>query len=141
MNLSDERIQRFLASRPVVVLATLRADGSPLAMPMWFLHDARELAMILPSRTQNVRHLRRHPRFWVVAEAGGHPRGDTTPRGVTVHGRVQFVTDAEGRRSLADRFLARYQPSVEHLWKGRVMPDDRVAFRIVPDRVRSWGLA
>ena len=141
MNLSDERIQRFLASRPVVVLATLQSDGSPLAMPMWFLHDTRELAMISVAGTQKVRNLRRDSRVSVVAEAGGDPRGDAVPRGVTVRGRVQFVTDAEGRRNLADRFLARYEPSVERLWKGRVMPDDRVAFRIVPEQVISWGLS
>ena len=141
MNLNDERIQRFLTSRLVVVLATLQADGSPLAMPMWFLHDARELAMISVAGTQKVRNLRRDPRVSVVAEAGGDPRGDAATRGVTVQGRVQFVTDAEGRRTLADRFLARYQPRVERLWNGRVMPDDRVAFRIVPDRVQSWGLS
>jgi len=27
-----------------------------------------------------------------------------------------------------------------HLWGGRLMPANRVLFRIVPERVRSWGL-
>ncbi len=30
---------------------------------------------------------------------------------------------------------------LERLWRGRVMPPDRVMFRTVPERVRSWGLA
>ena len=71
MSLSDERIQRFLGTRAVVVLATLQADGSPLAMPMWFLHDAIEIAMISVDGTQKVRNLRRDPRVCVVAEANG----------------------------------------------------------------------
>src|SRR5262245_52920490 len=137
MNLSDERIQRFLATRHVVVLATLQADGSPLAVPMWFLYDARELAMISVAATQKVRNLRRDPRVAVVAEAGGDPHGDAATRGVTVQGSVEFVADRDGRRALAERFLARYAPSVERLWNGRVMPEDRVAFRIVPELVRS----
>jgi PPOX class probable F420-dependent enzyme len=141
MTLADEPIQRFLATRHVVVLATLQADGSPLAMPMWFLHDAKELAMISVAATRKVRNLRRDPRVCVVAEAGGDPRGDAATRGVAVQGRVEFVADPEGRRTLADRFLARYAPRVERLWNGRVMPDDRVAFRIVAERVRSWGLS
>jgi len=141
MTLADDRVQRFLATRHVVVLATLQADGSPLAMPMWFLHDATELAMISVADTQKVRNLWRDPRVCVVAEAGGDPHGGAAIRGVAVQGRVQFVSDHDGRRALADRFLARYTPRVEQLWKGRVMPDDRVAFRIVPARVRSWGLS
>jgi PPOX class probable F420-dependent enzyme len=141
MNLGDERIQRFLGTRPVVVLATLQADGSPLAMPMWFLHDTTELAMISVVGTQKVRNLLRDPRVCVVAEAGGDPRGDDGTRGVAVQGRAAFVSDADGRHALAERFLAKYQPRVERLWKGRAMPGDRVAFRIVPERVRSWGLA
>jgi len=31
MNLAEERIQRFLATQTVVVLATVQADGAPLA--------------------------------------------------------------------------------------------------------------
>jgi len=27
------------------------------------------------------------------------------------------------------------------LWGGRAMPSNRVMFRIVPERVKSWGLA
>ena len=141
MTFSDERIQRFLGTRNVVLLATLQADGSPLAMPMWFLHDDRELAMISVAATKKVRNLRRDPRVCVVAEAGGDPRGDAATRGVTVQGRVEVVAERDGRRVLADRFLARYAPSVERLWNGRIMPEDRVAFRIVPEHVRSWGLS
>jgi len=140
MNLSDEPIQRFLASRSVVVLATLQADGSPLAVPMWFLHDAIEIAMISVDGTQKVRNLRRDPRVCVVAEANGDPGSEGDVRGVSVHGRAEFVNDATARRALAERFLTRYQPRVEQLWHGRVMPPNRVAFRIIPARVRSWGL-
>ena len=141
MSLSDARIQAFLDTRAVVVLAILQADGSPLAMPMWFLHDAAELTMISVAATAKIRNLRRDPRVCVVAEAGGDPRGDGGIRGVAVQGRAAFVSDPDARRAVAERFLAKYQPRVERLWNGRVMPADRVAFRIVPERVRSWGLA
>ena len=68
MNLDDPKIERFLATKDVVVLATVQADGSPLAMPMWFLHDPAELTMISVAATQKVRNLRRDPRVCVVAE-------------------------------------------------------------------------
>jgi PPOX class probable F420-dependent enzyme len=140
MTFSDEPIQRFLGSRPVVVLATVQADGAPLAMPMWFLHDASEIAMVTIEGTQKVRNLRRDSRVCVVAEAGGDPGAQGGVRGLSVHGRAEFVTDVSQRRTLAGRFLTKYHPRVEQLWGGPVMPPNRVTFRIVPARVRSWGL-
>jgi PPOX class probable F420-dependent enzyme len=134
--LSDAAVQRFLATKDVAVLATVQADGAPLAMPMWFLHDAATLTMISVEGTQKVRNLRRDPRVCVVAEAVSD-RGEI--RGVTIVGKVDFLPDGADRRALVDRFHAKY-PRLQHLWKGHAMPPNRVMFRITPARVRAWGL-
>ena len=136
MDLDEARIQRFLDGRDIVVLATVQPDGAPLAMPMWFLHDPAALTMISVAGTQKVRNLRRDPRVCVVAERGA--RGDV--RGVSVHGRAEFLSDGPERRALGERFLEKYHPYLEQRWGGRGMPADRVMFRIVPERVRAWGL-
>ena len=135
MGLDDARIQKFLATNEVVVLATAQADGSPLAMPMWFLHAPDTLTMISVADTQKVRNLRRDPRVSVVAEAvvGGEVRG------VTVQGRVEFLSDGPERRALIERFHEKYS-GLQRLWAGKTMPANRVMFKIVPSRVRSWGL-
>jgi PPOX class probable F420-dependent enzyme len=130
-------IQRFLAARHVVVLATVQADGAPLAMPMWFLHDPAAVTMLSVEDTQKVRNLWRDPRVSVVAETAGPDGGDV--RGVIVQGRAEFLADGPERRALVDRFHAKY-PGLARLWGGRAMPADRVMFRIVPARVRGWGL-
>jgi PPOX class probable F420-dependent enzyme len=137
MTLDDALIQRFLLTKEIAVLATVQADGAPLAMPMWFLHDATALTMISVEGTQKVRNLRREPRVCVVAEAGG---GGEDIRGVTVLGRAEFLGDGPERRALIERFHEKYS-RLARLWGGRAMPADRVMFRIAPDRVRRWGLA
>ena len=71
MSLADAAIQKFLSTKQVALLATVAADGAPLAMPMWFLHDAAAVTMISVEGTQKVRNLRRDARVCVVAEAGG----------------------------------------------------------------------
>jgi hypothetical protein len=58
---------------------------------------------------------------------------------VTVLGRAELLADGPERRALAERFHAKY-PGLARLWNGRAMPADRVMFRIVPRRVRAWGL-
>ena len=135
-SLADPRVQQFLASKHVVVLATVRPDGAPFARAMWFVHDPEDLAMISVAGTPKVEQLRSDPRVCVVAETG------TTSdiRNVTVRGRVVFLDDSPERRGLVDRFHAKYAPALERLWRGRTIPPDRVLFRIVPEQVRSHGL-
>jgi PPOX class probable F420-dependent enzyme len=136
MGLDDTSVQGFLATKEVAVLATLQADGSPLAMPMWFLHAPATLTMISVAETQKVRNLRRDPRVSVVAEA---VTDSGEIRGVIVQGGVEFLSDGPERRALIERFHEKYR-RLEKLWGGKAMPPNRVMFRIVPSRVRSWGL-
>jgi PPOX class probable F420-dependent enzyme len=136
MGLEAARVQEFLATLEVVVLATVQADGSPLAMPMWFLHDRTALTMVSVEGTQKVRNLRRDPRVCVVAESGS--RGEV--RGVSVHGHAEFLREGPERRALVERLVEKYRPHLERRWGGRAMPSDRVMFSIAPSRVRSWGL-
>lgn len=134
--LGADRIQAFLATLEVAVLATVQADGSPLAMPMWFVHDATAVTMVSVADTQKVQNLRRDPRVCVVAESGS--RG--VIRGVSVRGRAEFLSDGPRRHALVEQLLDKYRPQLEQRWSGRSMPSDRVMFAIVPTRVRSWGL-
>jgi len=136
MELGDSRIQGFLATKEVAVLATVQADGAPLAMPMWFLHGPTSLTMISVADTQKVRNLRRDSRVSVVAEAVS---GSGEIRGVVVQGRIEFLSDGPERRALIDRFHEKYR-RLEKLWSGKAMPPNRVMFTIVPSRVQSWGL-
>ena len=125
MALDDARIQGFLASKEVAVLATVQADGEPSSVTMISVAD-----------TQKVRNLRRDPRASVVAEAVA---GSGDVRGVTLQGRAEFLSDGPERRALIERFHAKYR-GLERLWGGKSMPANRVMFKIVPSRVRSWGL-
>src|SRR6266850_2530956 len=136
MGLDEARIQGFLATKDVAILATVQADGAPLAMPMWFLHGPAALTMISVADTQKVLNLRRDPRVCVVAEAVA---GDGDVLGVAVRGRAEFLSDGPARRALVERFHDKYR-RLERLWGGKAMPANRVMFRIVPSRVRSWGL-
>ncbi len=136
MTLADAATQRFLATKEVVVLATLHAKGAPLAMPMWFLHDPGAITMISVDGLQKVKNLRRDPRVCVVAESADA----NGIRGVTIQGRAEFLTDTSERRALVERLLTKYHPRLEKLWGGRAMPANRVMFKIRPSKVHSWGL-
>jgi PPOX class probable F420-dependent enzyme len=135
---ADAAIQRFLASKDVVILATLQKHGAPLAMPMWFVADPDGLAMVSVADTQKVRNLRRDRRVCVVAESG--TRGAEI-RGVSIQGQVLFVEQPEAYQPMVMRLLHKYDPHLAALWGGTTMPPNRVVFRIVPEKIVSWGMA
>jgi PPOX class probable F420-dependent enzyme len=136
--LADPKIQAFLDTLEVVVLAMVGADGAPQTAPMWFLHTQGAVYMISVDGLPKVKSLKRDPRVSVAAET---TTSQGAISGLTINGRVEFLADSEERRQLAERFLQKYHPRLERLWRSRVMPGNRVMFRITPERVRSWGLA
>jgi PPOX class probable F420-dependent enzyme len=135
--LGNAHIHRFLATREVIVLATVQPDGSPLATPVWFLHRANTLTMVSEAATQKVRNLRRDRRVCVVADAGA--RSDN--QGVIIRGYAEFLAESPERQPLVEALLEKYHPDLRHRWGGGMMPQDRVMFRIVAQQVRSWGLS
>jgi nitroimidazol reductase NimA-like FMN-containing flavoprotein (pyridoxamine 5'-phosphate oxidase superfamily) len=137
MHLADPAIQQFLSTKDVVILSTIQKDGAPLAMPMWFLADPTCLYMISVANTQKVRNVRRDRRVCVVAESG---MWGAEIRGVTMQGRVEFLERPEAYQPIVALLLRKYDPHLVTLWRGTSMPPDRVAFRIVPEAVHSWGL-
>jgi nitroimidazol reductase NimA-like FMN-containing flavoprotein (pyridoxamine 5'-phosphate oxidase superfamily) len=94
---SDDEVQRALDGPATVVLATINPDGSPLATPMWFVHDADGLGMVSVDGLQKIRNLHRDPRVSVVVET----RASSGLQCVIVQGAVAFLDSAADRRSLA----------------------------------------
>src|SRR2546425_12920207 len=94
--LADPKIQAFLATKYVVVLATVNPDGSPLAMAMWLLSDHDSLTMISVANLAKIRNLKRDPRVCVVVESG--TIGDEQIESVAVRRRGGFLGGSPARR-------------------------------------------
>jgi PPOX class probable F420-dependent enzyme len=137
IDLADPRVQTYLATREVVVLATLMPDGSPAATPMWFLPEPDAIVMVSVDGLRKVGNIRRDPRVAVVAETA---TPDGAIRGIAMRGRAEILAESAERRALVERLVDRYHPRLERIWGGRIMPPGRVMFRIVPEGLRGWGL-
>jgi PPOX class probable F420-dependent enzyme len=60
-SLAAARIRRFLEQEPVVWLSTVRPDGRPHLVPIWFWWDGRALLAFSKPDAQKVRNLRANP--------------------------------------------------------------------------------
>jgi PPOX class probable F420-dependent enzyme len=64
--MSNAQRDEFLAGKRYAILTTLRADGSPVAVPVWYGWDGRSLKMFTHVSTQKMKRIRRDPRATVL---------------------------------------------------------------------------
>lgn len=131
----DSDIQASLRGKDVVVLSTLTPTGSPLAMPMWFVHDEHRLVMVSAPGLAKIRNIERDPRVCVVAEGGD--RG--APHGLVLTGKATFI-EGDERLEWGGRFHAKYTPQIDRLWGGDIIPDNRFVFGFEPRVASAYGI-
>lgn len=133
------RLDRFLASEEVVWLSTVRPDGTPHLVPIWFTWDGTSLLVLSKPHAQKVRNLRANP---VAMLALGEPDEDFDV--ALAEARVELIDgpltelppghlDKYGARMTAlglsaDEFLSTYSqllritPTRTLPWHGRSTP-------------------
>ena len=95
------RLDRFLATETVVWLSTVRPDGAPHLVPIWFTWDGTSLLVFSKPGAQKVRNLRAHP---VAMLALGEPEDDFDV--ALAEARVELVDGPA--RELPEAHLAKY---------------------------------
>jgi PPOX class probable F420-dependent enzyme len=129
---TERRAARFLASEPVVWLATIQQNGLPHLVPTWFCWDGEALLVFSKPEAVKVAALRAHPRLMVAL---GHPEEDFDVALLEAEAHVcrHFV-------EIPDGFFAKY---ASELAEGRL--DEATfrgtytqAIRITPTRLLPW---
>lgn len=134
--LADPLVQELLAARLVGVLATLEADGSVHAIPLWYALDGGAIVFATGSASRKVRNLRRDPRATFVLHDS---RPGLEVCGASIRGRVEVVEGAAAR-SLADVVHRRYvTPEGARLpAPAEFLASDDVALLLHPDTAFTW---
>lgn len=132
LSLTPEELDRFLADRHTVRVATVDAEGTPHVIPLWFVWV--DGAMYLNSTRGNVTvgNMLRSARASAVVDDG---ETYDTLRGVTITGRVEAAGAdprlPEAERTWSEKYLGGNEPPYRH-WKGRMW------LRVTPERIASW---
>jgi nitroimidazol reductase NimA-like FMN-containing flavoprotein (pyridoxamine 5'-phosphate oxidase superfamily) len=143
IRLSPDEAWDVLADSHTGIFTTLRRDGVPIALPVWFVAFDRTIYLAAPSRTKKLSRLRRDPRASFLVESGERW---VELKAVHLTGRVEFL-DLDKDRALIeriddelDRKYARFRG--DHA----AMPEKtqehyaaRTFLRFIPDtRVLTW---
>lgn len=106
VRMTDEEVDLFLTGRRVMNLATVRPDGRPHLVAMWYgwAPDGR-LALATYSRSQKVLNLRRQPLLTALVEDGERY---TELRGVQLVCDVTLSDDRDVVNAIGESLYERY---------------------------------
>jgi nitroimidazol reductase NimA-like FMN-containing flavoprotein (pyridoxamine 5'-phosphate oxidase superfamily) len=70
VRLSEEEAWAELDTAHTGILTTLRRDGRPVSLPVWFATVGRSIYVRTPAKTRKVEHVRNDPRATFLVERG-----------------------------------------------------------------------
>jgi hypothetical protein len=140
VRLSDDEAWEVLASSHTGILTTLRADGFPVTLPVWFVVVEREVLVAGPAKTHKFTRVRRDDRVAFLVESGMRW---TELRAVQLTGRavIDPAPDWERIDAAFDRKYAGFRtPRADMPESARRRYDaDRALLRIAPTGpLLSW---
>jgi PPOX class probable F420-dependent enzyme len=97
-----QSIRSGLETQSVVWLGSIRPDGTPHVVPIWFLWDGRSILVFSKPDAQKVRNLRANPRVMVAV---GDPNVDFD---VELVEAIAKVAPFPSRPALPDAFATKY---------------------------------
>lgn len=132
----------FLAEPGVLMrIAVVRADGSPLVTPLWFIHEDDAIYFTPRARSEWYACLKRDPRAALCIDEQPLPY-----RKVTVEGPAELVHDLGNDAIWRDRYrriAQRYVPKdAAEAYIHTTIDQPRALFRVVLARatVRGWRM-
>lgn len=138
MSMSEAELEAFLAQTfptPLGVIATLRRDGSPHVIPIWFRWHDRTVRIWTTDTRAWVRNLVRDPRVAFSVQTFEAPYPAVMMRGLATVATADDAATVEQARAISNRYLA--PEEVEGYvaeWS-----DLRTIVTINPEHIVSWS--
>ncbi|WP_293001808.1 pyridoxamine 5'-phosphate oxidase family protein [Mycobacterium sp.] len=143
IRLTEDEAWEVVQSAHTGILTTLRRDGVPIALPVWFAVDDRTITLTTPSTTKKIARVRRDPRASFLVESG---EKYVELQGVHLTGRIEIVDDADAKARIqasVDAKYAAFRPAAGALpAKAQAFYAQQAYLRFVPDaRILTWDNA
>ncbi|MGF7235770.1 MAG: pyridoxamine 5'-phosphate oxidase family protein [Frankia sp.] len=140
IRLTEDEAWAVLDQSHTGILTTLKADGWPVTLPVWFVVLDRTICVRTPSRARKVARVRRDPRASFLVESGERW---AQLRAVHLHGSVAEVDDEVLRKRVAaaldDKYAAFRAAAAALPGRARDHYADQTFLRFTPmPRMLTW---
>ena len=127
----DAHIDKRLRAELMMWLSTVRPDGRPHLVPVWFLWDGRAILIFSQPNQQKLRNLQHNPNIVVALDTAG--QGDDV---VMIEGKAELLNDPAVSAALP-AYAEKYKQRLElYGWTGEAMAQDySQAIRITPTKI------
>jgi PPOX class probable F420-dependent enzyme len=136
--MADDEIAEFIERSRTATMATVLPSGRPHLVAMWYAVLDGEIWFETKAKSQKAVNLRRDSTVTVMIEDG---QTYNTLRGVSIDGRAEIVdSDPELLLRVGISVWERYTGPYSDEMRPFVdqMMNNRIAVRVVPERMRSW---
>jgi len=128
---AEERRRFLTAGTRTLKVATVRADGQPHVVPVWFVLDGDTVVFTTGEDTLKGRHLRRDPRVALCVDE------ETPPFAfVLIEGTAELIRNAPDLLDWATRIAHRYMGAERAAAYGtRNAVDSELLVRVTPTKI------
>lgn len=106
--LDEDELWRFVEGSHTGILTTLRRDGWPVALPLWFAVAGRSIVMTTPGGSRKVSRIKRDPRASFLIETGEMWR---ELKAVMFYGECAVIDDPAEHQRIDGLIEAKYASS------------------------------
>lgn len=134
-NKRDAHIDQRLRSEPIIWFSTVKPDGRPHLVPVWFLWDGSTMLIFSQPDNQKIRNLRHNPAVMLALEAAN--QGEDI---VMFEGTAALV-DEPGLKATLAAYAQKYDALLKRMGTdaAQMAASYSQAIRVTPTRFIAWG--
>lgn len=130
----SEQVDQRLRQAEIIWLTTVRGNGQPQPVPVWFLWDGQAFLIYSQPDQAKLRNIRDNPR--VALNLNSDPQGGTVTR---LEGNAEIDKDAP-LATVVQPFVAKYAAAIQRIGMDpeTFAREYSVAIRVTPTRVSAF---
>ena len=131
---NNAHVEQRLREEPTIWFTTVRADGRPHTVPVWFLWDGETFLIFSQPGNLKIRNLQRNPHITLALD-GTKQGGDV----VTVEGEAELLSEPS-RNILVPAFGEKYASMIKTMGVDTegLVEDYSQPIRIKPTKFIAW---
>ncbi len=132
-SMTKQAIERFLAGPNLARIATVKKDGSPFVVPVWYEWDGKHCYVVAMTTASWVDNITKEPRVAIVIDNDVPPHEK-----VIIEGEAEIMWE-EDWIEIGKRMVKRYMaPGAGAAYLEEIKAQPMATIRVTPKKITSW---